>query len=70
MKYRKWYDEQPFTAPTTAPTSTGPPTYPISDNEIMNLHGKLYAVCGKCQKLVRLDKPIFGGLHICEGEEE
>ena len=27
---------------------------------------KLMAVCPACGKLIRVDKPIFGSLHICE----
>lgn len=27
---------------------------------------KLMCVCATCGKLVRLDKPILGSLHICE----
>jgi len=26
---------------------------------------KLMAQCGNCGKIVRIDKPLFGGLHIC-----
>ena len=27
--------------------------------------GKIYETCGRCGKLVRLNKPIFGSLHVC-----
>ena len=26
---------------------------------------KLMAVCADCQKIIRMDKPIFGSLHLC-----
>lgn len=29
----------------------------------------LYAVCGTCNKLVRLNKPLFGDLHLCSPDE-
>jgi hypothetical protein len=29
-----------------------------------------YEVCGVCGKLVRLNKPLLGSLHICLTEEE
>ena len=31
---------------------------------------KVFGVCAWCEKLVRADKPIVGGLHICLTEEE
>lgn len=31
---------------------------------------KLMAVCSNCGKIVRADKPILGGTHICTTEEE
>lgn len=34
------------------------------------INGKLYDVCGTCGKIIRMDKPIFGSLHICLNEEE
>ena len=27
--------------------------------------GKTWTVCEKCGKVVRVDKPIFGSLHLC-----
>lgn len=29
--------------------------------------GKIYIACQKCHKVVRLNKPIFGALHVCAG---
>lgn len=36
--------------------------------EVIELNGKLYGTCAACNKFVRIDKPLFGGLHICEPE--
>ena len=30
-------------------------------------HGKLYDFCTACGKLVRINKPIVGSLHVCSG---
>ena len=32
--------------------------------------GKLMAVCRNCGKIIRLDKPLFGSIHVCATEEE
>jgi len=29
--------------------------------------GKIYDTCGDCGQLVRVNKPLFGSLHICRG---
>lgn len=33
-------------------------------------NGKIYDYCSDCGRLVRLNKPILGSLHICLTEEE
>jgi hypothetical protein len=38
---------------------------PKDGTTIYNLDGKYFAVCEKCRRLVRVDKPIIGSLHIC-----
>lgn len=30
---------------------------------------RLYSVCPKCRSLVRLNKPLFGSLHVCAWPE-
>ena len=37
---------------------------------VLEMAGKLWARCPDCAKLVRLDKPLFGSLHICLTDEE
>jgi hypothetical protein len=34
--------------------------------EIVEVGGKLYAYCPECKKLVRVDKPFLGSLHLCD----
>ncbi len=34
------------------------------------LNGKLYEVCGGCGDIIRLDKPLFGSVHVCATAEE
>lgn len=31
---------------------------------------KLYGTCAVCNSIVRIDKPIIGGLHLCLPKEE
>ena len=37
---------------------------------IMWQKGKAYLWCPDCGKLVQLNKPMFGSLHICNVEEK
>lgn len=32
--------------------------------------GKLMDVCPCCGKIIRVDKPLFGSLHVCTTDEE
>jgi hypothetical protein len=32
--------------------------------------GKVFDRCGKCGKIVQLNKPLLGGLHVCTSECE
>ena len=34
------------------------------------VNGKLMAVCRNCGKIIRVDKPLFGSVHVCTTEEE
>lgn len=38
--------------------------------EYIVVSGKIYAVCDVCRQLVRINKPIFGSLHLCLTDEE
>jgi len=33
--------------------------------ELLVVGGKIYALCGDCDSLVRINKPLFGSMHIC-----
>lgn len=32
--------------------------------------GKIYVVCAHCGRIVRLNKPVFGSLHVCTTADE
>lgn len=31
--------------------------------------GRQYAICANCKKFIRINKFIFGSMHLCIGEE-
>lgn len=33
------------------------------------IDGKVWTLCPDCRQIVRVDKPLFGGLHLCWGGE-
>ena len=33
--------------------------------DVRVVDGKMYAICFTCLKPIRIDKPIFGSLHLC-----
>jgi hypothetical protein len=37
---------------------------------VYEVGGKLMGVCANCEKLIRIDKPIFGSMHVCATDEE
>ena len=37
----------------------------LNPGEIVNVSGKLYACCPRCAKIVRINRPIIGDLHVC-----
>ena len=37
----------------------------MKPGELKIINGKLYGVCAECDKMVRVDKPILGSMHIC-----
>lgn len=37
----------------------------IRPGEVVVVGNKLYGCCADCHSVIRLDKPIFGSLHIC-----
>ena len=38
--------------------------------EIRQLGRKAYGLCADCGRLVRIDKPVLGSLHLCNPGEE
>lgn len=37
--------------------------------KLLDRNGKRYGLCKNCKQIIRLDKPLFGGLHFCDAEE-
>ena len=37
---------------------------------LFKVGNKLYGVCQACGSIVRIDKPIFGDLHLCVGQKQ
>jgi murein DD-endopeptidase MepM/ murein hydrolase activator NlpD len=42
----------------------------IRDGRVTVVGNGLYVVCPDCHELVRINKPIFGGLHLCSVEAQ
>ncbi len=42
----------------------------INGTEVHDFGGHPHVVCKYCRKLVRLDKPLIGSVHICVTEAE
>ena len=38
----------------------------MTKGEIVEMNNKLYGICSECGSLVRIDKPIFGSIHLCK----
>ncbi len=36
--------------------------------KFIDRNGKRYGMCQDCRKIIRLDKVIFGSIHVCEKE--
>lgn len=34
--------------------------------KLVVIGGKTYGFCKDCQSVIRMDKPVFGSLHICK----
>ena len=39
-------------------------------DQMLIVGNKLFCRCGICENMVRVDKPILGGLHFCLTQEE
>ena len=40
-------------------------SYDYSNEDVIVTNGKIYKTCGKCGKLVRVNKFMIGSLHVC-----
>lgn len=38
----------------------------MARGEFIDRNGKRYGICRDCRKVIRVDKPLFGALHVCE----
>ncbi len=38
----------------------------LAAGERIDRNGKRYGMCGGCRTVIRLDRPIFGSLHVCD----
>lgn len=53
-----------------APTIfTGDELTALANGKIVDIGGKRYGMCRDCRKVVRLNKPLLGDLHLCLEEE-
>jgi hypothetical protein len=57
------YEARPGERPTLI-------SHPIRSDQMFAVGGKLYRWCGHCENLVRVNKPLLGGLHFCLTDEE
>lgn len=39
------------------------------NHNIFIASGRIFGTCAECNGIVRLDKPVFGSLHLCPGDE-
>jgi hypothetical protein len=37
----------------------------LNPGEVITIGKKMYSICARCGKLVRVDKPLLGSLHFC-----
>lgn len=38
----------------------------LKPGKVLVVGKKAYAVCPRCRKIVRINKPLFGDLHLCD----
>ena len=38
--------------------------------ELHRIGTKIYGVCPNCANIVRINKPVFGSLHVCTTDDE
>ena len=37
----------------------------LANGQFIDRNGKRYATCRDCRKVIRIDKPMLGSLHLC-----
>jgi hypothetical protein len=37
----------------------------LRPGQALTIGGKVFARCADCREIVRMDKPMFGSLHLC-----
>lgn len=42
----------------------------IRPGQIVAVNGKIYGRCAECKEIVRVDKWLFGSLHLCAPSKE
>ncbi len=38
----------------------------LASGAFIDRNGKRYAMCHNCRTVIRVDKPIFGSIHVCQ----
>jgi len=38
----------------------------MATGELLDRNGKRFGICSACRTVIRVDKPLFGGLHFCQ----
>lgn len=46
------------------------PLHELVPGEVASIGNKIYAKCAKCMKLIRLNKPFIGSMHLCVEDME
>lgn len=44
---------------------TEPELMRLHAGEVVDRNGKRFRACGECAKVIRIDRPIWGSMHIC-----
>lgn len=47
-------------------TWSRPELVKLSQGEFIDRNGKRFGMCNNCRTVIRVDKPLFGSIHICQ----